>query len=68
MMLAILLALRTIGNATRITLFLEIFETGFIVWETLKEGFHCQPEMLWDALCGLHDTNSMPFLLLDVKG
>ena len=68
MVLAILLALRAIGDAARITLFLEVFKTSFVIGETLMEGFYCQSEMLWNALCWLHNTNSMPFILLDVKG
>jgi hypothetical protein len=57
-----------VSHPARIALFLQIFETGFVVGETGEKIFYGESQMLWDALLRLHGKDSMPFVLLDVKG
>jgi hypothetical protein len=68
MVLAICSTLRARSNAVWIPLFLQVFETGIVIREALQKIDYGQPKVLWNALLNFHGKDSMPFLLLGVKG
>ena len=68
MVLALLFALRAVGDAARIAFFLQVLKAGFVIRKALKESLYGQSQMFRDALFRLHGRDSMAGMLLDVKG
>jgi hypothetical protein len=60
-------ALLTERNAAGKPLFLEMFKAGIIVGKLAVKIIDRVPQMLRDCLSPVHG-NSMPYVLLDVKG
>ena len=74
-MLTLDLALFAMGNAVRESLFFKPLQAGVFVGKLLIEVVHGVAQVLWNRLLNalfvvvvLHNKNSLPHLLLDVKG
>ena len=58
--LALLLACGTVGDATGTALFLQVFETGIIVWKLGVKINHGETQRLGYVLFDFHDAQSLP--------
>ena len=59
MMLAFLLALGTIGDSAWKTLFFQVLQAGFIIWESLGEILQGESQWLGDVLFDFHNIESL---------
>jgi hypothetical protein len=66
--LALYTALAAVSHAVRVAFFLQILKAGFIVGETIEKVLYGESQVLWNALLGFHGKDSLPYVLLDVKG
>ncbi len=67
-MLAILLARFAVRDSAGKALFLEVLKASCIVGKLTAEVVNRVPKMLRDGLSAVHDVQTLPFSLRDVKG
>jgi hypothetical protein len=61
-------ALFTERHAAGKPLLFKVLKAGIVIGELAVKIIDCVPQMLRDCLTAIHGINSMPNLLLDVKG
>jgi hypothetical protein len=66
-MLPLSTALVTMRHATGKPLFLKVLKAAIVIWELSVKIIDRVPQMFRDCLSPVHG-NSMPYVLLDVKG
>lgn len=67
-MLALNSALLTLRNPAGVPLFLKVLKAAIVIRKLRIKIIDGIAQVLWYGLASVHDQNSMPYVLLDVKG
>ena len=67
-MLAFHFARQAVRDSVRKSLFSEVLKASLIVGKLTVKIIDCVPQMFRDCLTAIHGKNSMPSILLVVKG